>query len=145
MATPVGEEDNYGDNSHKDTIDISINDANGENFENISSRRDQDERIYMLLYIARRIQSVRCCGRSVIDGIESVIHGNIPASESVRICGIRPPRYFFYMVSGTLCDFVQFFIDYFLYKSIGLEDPSMCWALGFGLSIVVRHSSHRYL
>uniref|UniRef100_A0A7S3PXD5 GtrA/DPMS transmembrane domain-containing protein n=1 Tax=Chaetoceros debilis TaxID=122233 RepID=A0A7S3PXD5_9STRA len=78
-------------------------------------------------------------------GIDKVLNGKRPASELVTICGIKPLRYFWYMISGGLCDIVQFGIDFLLLHALHVNDSSTCWALGFGISIVVRHSSHRYL
>jgi putative flippase GtrA len=78
-------------------------------------------------------------------GLDRVLLGTVPASKSVKICHLKPPQYFWYMVSGTLCDVVQFAIDYGLcHRMFGIQDPSVCWALSFSLSISARHSSHRY-
>ncbi len=44
-----------------------------------------------------------------------------------------------------MCDIVQLGIDFFLLHALQIKDSSTCWALGFGISIIVRHSSHRYL
>jgi len=43
-----------------------------------------------------------------------------------------------------MCDLVQLFIDITIHITVGVEDPSVCWVLGFGLSIIARHTSHRY-
>lgn len=80
----------------------------------------------------------------LIIGLDRVIFGTLPASSEVTICGIAPPHFFWYMLSGGLCDVVQFGIDYLIYWLFQINEPSVCWALGFTLSIVVRHSSHRY-
>jgi len=45
-------------------------------------------------------------GRQIISGVEKVIDGG-NATDSVKLCGLSPPRYFWYCVSGTLCDVVQ--------------------------------------
>ena len=84
-------------------------------------------------------------GVPLITDIERVLYGTQPAADVVMILGIRPPRYFFYMASGFVCDLIQFLIDITLHLVFHLEDPSICWALGFGLSIAFRHTSHRYL
>jgi len=47
------------------------------------------------------------------------------------------------MVSGTLCDVIQLFID-LLAKWYIVPDPSICWAISFFCSIYFRHTSHRY-
>ena len=80
----------------------------------------------------------------LISGLTPVISGAAPAADTVRILSIKPPRYIFYSLSGFLCDIVQLFIDLAVHFFLNVRDPSMCWAIGFGLSIVVRHSSHRY-
>ena len=80
----------------------------------------------------------------LISGLTPVLSGAAPAADTVRILSIKPPRYIFYSVSGFLCDIVQLFIDLAVHFFLKIRDPSLCWAIGFGLSIVVRHSSHRY-
>eukprot|EP00980_Cylindrotheca_fusiformis_P004069 scaffold880_cov132-Cylindrotheca_fusiformis.AAC.65 len=91
----------------------------------------------------------KCCregdGVLLITGVDRVVYGTQAAADVVTILGVRPPRYPFYMVSGFLCDLIQFVIDVFLHVFLHLEDPSVCWALGFGLSISFRHTFHRYL
>lgn len=81
----------------------------------------------------------------LISGIGNVVYGTQPACEVVVVAGIRPPRYLCYMLSGFICDLIQFMIDLFLHVSLKLEDASLCWILGFVLSIVFRHTTHRYL
>lgn len=80
----------------------------------------------------------------LISGLTPVVSGAAPAADTVRILTIKPPRYIFYSFSGFLCDIVQLFIDLAMHFALSVDDPSTCWAIGFGLSIVVRHSSHRY-
>jgi putative flippase GtrA len=84
-------------------------------------------------------------GIPVISGLERVFFGTQPACEVVKILGFAPPRYLCYMVSGFLCDLIQFVIDLILHKVFLLQDASLCWALGFGASVAFRHTSHRYL
>lgn len=81
----------------------------------------------------------------VITGLERMFFGTQPACEVVKIAGFSPPRYLCYMVSGFLCDLIQFVIDLVLHKVFLLEDASVCWALGFGASVTFRHTSHRFL
>lgn len=103
--------------------------------------------------IMSRLEDVRCpprCFRDgdgvpLITGIDRVVYGTQPAADVVTILGMRPPRYPFYMVSGFVCDLIQFLVDVCLHVFLNLEDPSVCWALGFGVSIYFRHTSHRYL
>lgn len=66
-----------------------------------------------------------------------------PASEVVLLCGGQPPRYLWYMLSGAICDVLQIATLFVLHSVI--SDGTICWALGFCLSIPCRHSSHRYL
>lgn len=81
----------------------------------------------------------------LITGLDRVLFGTQPACEAVLVCGIHPPRYLCYMLSGFICDLIQFMIDIILHKVFLLQDASVCWALGFGLSVAFRHTSHRYL
>ena len=81
----------------------------------------------------------------LISGLERVFFGTQAAADVVSIAGVRPPRYLCYMVSGFLCDLIQFCIDVFLHLVLHLSDASLCWALGFGISVSFRHTSHRYL
>lgn len=80
----------------------------------------------------------------IVTGLERVLYGTQPAAEVVQILGIHPPRYLCYMISGFFCDVLQFAIDFLLY-TYGLPDASMCWAASFGISILFRHTTHRYL
>lgn len=79
----------------------------------------------------------------IVTGLERVFYGTQPAAEVVTIGGIHPPRYLCYMLSGFICDIIQFVIDFALFQQ--LQDASLCWALSFALSIVFRHTTHRYL
>jgi hypothetical protein len=70
--------------------------------------------------------------------------------DSVRVCGYRIPHYFWYVLSGFLCDVCQFFIDSLLFafiSSIGWEweKQTVCWTLSYTASIMIRHTSHRYI
>lgn len=78
-------------------------------------------------------------------GIDKVVGGMQPASEVVLVCGLKPYRYFWYMLSGSSCDLIQLVIDFVVFRALQLEDPSICWALSLGLSVIFRHSFHRYL
>ena len=65
-------------------------------------------------------------------------------AETVSVLGVKPPRYLWYMLSGSGCDVLQFATLYILHHFV-VQDPSVCWCLGFLLSIPCRHTSHRYL
>ena len=80
-----------------------------------------------------------------IEGLDRVVFGTSSCSEVVRIVGVQPPRYLWYMVSGAVCDVWQLCMDVALTRSGTITDASACWALTFFASIVARHSSHRYL
>lgn len=69
-------------------------------------------------------------GVPLFTNIERVIYGTQPAAEVVAILGVNPPRYLFYMLSGFLCDLIQFLIDLTLHLLFRIEDASVCWALG---------------
>jgi hypothetical protein len=86
-----------------------------------------------------RIEEIHCpprCfrkdkeGIALITGLERVLYGTQAAADVVTILGVRPPRYPFYMVSGFLCDLIQFVVDVCLHSFLNLQDPSLCWALG---------------
>jgi len=91
------------------------------------------------------VETTRCCGRRCLTGGESVVRGSHSASETVVLCGIRPPQFLWYSISGTICDAAQLAIDLSAKMIFGVEDPSTCWLISFSLSIIPRHSSHRYL
>jgi len=82
---------------------------------------------------------------ALFTGLDQVfLNGTLPASKAVKVCGLKPPQYLCYMLSGSMCDVIQLIIDLLIHLTIGVEDPSVCWALSFGLSIIARHSTHRY-
>lgn len=78
-----------------------------------------------------------------VEGMDRVVFGTSSAAEVVRIAGVQPPRYLWYMLSGACCDVIQLCMDVLLHTQI--EDASVCWAVTFFLSVVFRHSFHRYL
>mmetsp|Transcript_6371 Transcript_6371/g.17350 ORF Transcript_6371/g.17350 Transcript_6371/m.17350 type:complete len:231 (-) Transcript_6371:2348-3040(-) len=84
-------------------------------------------------------------GVPIVTGLDKVVFGTQPACEVVSICGLHPPRYLCYMLSGAICDIIQFGLDLLLHFFFEIEDASLCWAMGFGLSIIFRHTTHRYL
>jgi putative flippase GtrA len=92
-----------------------------------------------------RLQRIRIRDVPLIEGLDKVIFGTLSAAEAVFICGIKPPQYLFYMLSGAVCDVIQLLMDCLLHFGFGIEDASMCWIVSFVLSIVFRHTSHRYL
>ena len=58
--------------------------------------------------------------------------------------------FFRYMISGSLCDIIQFIIDYILHNQINIivsifNDSSVCWMVSFTACVIFRHTSHRYL
>lgn len=67
--------------------------------------------------------------------------------DRVRIFGYRVPQYGWFVVSGFLCDVVQFFIDWAisLIYFFNWEKATVCWTLSYVISIVVRHFSHRLI
>lgn len=67
--------------------------------------------------------------------------------DNVRCFGYKIHNYFWFMLSGFLCDLVQALIDYAVYLLYWLpyERETVCWTVSYTLSIIVRHISHRYI
>jgi len=67
--------------------------------------------------------------------------------EKIEICGRKIPQYFWFMLSGAICDIFQALIDFGIYKiyTYEWERSTVCWTLSYIISIVIRHSSHRLL
>ena len=84
-------------------------------------------------------------GVPLIEGLDRVVFGTVSAAEAISIYGVRLPQYFCYMISGSFCDVIQFGIDLFLHNIFHINDASVCWMLGFAISVVFRHTAHRYL
>jgi len=99
----------------------------------------------VLSIIIRNLEKIKIYSVPILGGAHSVLSGSAPASESVTLCGLKPPRYFWFVISGSLCDLIQFMIDLFIFSVVKIQDPSICWGASFFLSIIARHTSHRYL
>jgi hypothetical protein len=84
-------------------------------------------------------------GVPFISGLDRVLFGTQSAAEAIQIAGIQPPRYLWYMLSGAMCDVIQFAMDVLLHFTFHIEDASTCWAISFSLSVYFRHMSHRWL
>ncbi|RYH23717.1 hypothetical protein EON65_17495 [archaeon] len=67
--------------------------------------------------------------------------------EKAQICGYRLPQYFWFVISGALCDTFQACVDYLisLIYVFEWEKVTVCWTLSYILSICVRHTSHRFI
>ena len=67
--------------------------------------------------------------------------------ETWKCCGYKIPQYFFFVLSGALCDCAQALIDYgvYLLYVFEWERATVCWTISYTLSITLRHSSHRLL
>ncbi len=64
--------------------------------------------------------------------------------ENFKICGYKVPQYFWFVISGSICDVFQAIIDYFIsiiYLS-EWEKPTVCWTLSYIITICIRHYSH---
>ena len=66
-------------------------------------------------------------------------------ADTCIICGLRPPRFVFFALSGSLCNIVQLILDRCL--MVVMPDniwwaPTACWTLSYTLSISLRHVSH---
>ena len=84
----------------------------------------------------------------ILSGLEKVfIYGTHPAADAVLILGIQPPRYLCYMISGMICDVIQFMFDFLLHSkhALGIRDASICWFVSFFISVFFRHTTLRYL
>lgn len=81
----------------------------------------------------------------LIKGLERVTSGAQPASEVVATCGMKPHRFIWFIISGCICDVIQFFIDLSLFNIFKIQSTTICWVIGYALSIIFRHSSHRFL
>lgn len=67
--------------------------------------------------------------------------------EKAKIFGHKVPLYFWFVLSGGICDIIQALIDFMisvLYTSTW-ERVTVCWTLSYILSIWIRHYSHRLL
>ena len=71
----------------------------------------------------------------------------LPHQERCRIFGYRIPHYFWFALSGALCDVVQGFVDYGIYLiyPFEFEKTTVCWTVSYTASIFIRHFSHRIL
>lgn len=65
----------------------------------------------------------------------------------MRCFGYKIPTYFWFVVSGTICDILQAVIDYIisLLYIWEVERATVCWTLSYTISIFIRHYSHRIL
>jgi hypothetical protein len=119
---------------------------------NKGHRRSSEKVCLAIIHWIQSLRSPRCLRRSgdekgtpFLTGLDRVIYGTQPAAEVVQVFGVYPPRYLCYMISGSGCDIIQFGIDILLHEVMNLQDASVCWALGFGISVIFRHTTHRYL
>mmetsp|Transcript_54590 Transcript_54590/g.95443 ORF Transcript_54590/g.95443 Transcript_54590/m.95443 type:complete len:154 (-) Transcript_54590:230-691(-) len=67
--------------------------------------------------------------------------------EKFRIFGHKVPQYFWFMVSGGICDILQALLDYgvsIIYISTW-EKVTVCWTVSYILSIWARHYTHKML
>jgi putative flippase GtrA len=68
--------------------------------------------------------------------------------EKAKIFGHKVPLYFWFVLSGGICDIIQAVIDYIIsitYPPTWGERATVCWTLSYILSIWIRHYSHRLL
>jgi hypothetical protein len=63
------------------------------------------------------------------------------------LCGYKMPQYFWFMISGALCDVIQAILDFIVYNIYVYEweRATVCWTISYTLSIIFRHSSHRFI
>lgn len=67
--------------------------------------------------------------------------------EKIRLCGYKIPTYFWFVLSGSLCDCFQALIDFILsiIYVYEWEKATICWTLSYTISIMIRHFSHKYI
>jgi hypothetical protein len=67
--------------------------------------------------------------------------------EKIRLCGYKIPKYFWFVLSGSLCDCCQALIDYLIsiIYAYEWEKATICWTLSYTVSIMIRHFSHKYI
>ena len=68
--------------------------------------------------------------------------------DKYTIFGYKIPLYFWFVVSGIICDIIQAFIDFGIYLVYPIDYPeraTVCWTLSYIISIVFRHYSHKML
>ena len=67
--------------------------------------------------------------------------------ERCVIFGYRVPLYFWFMLSGAICDIIQALVDYCIYITYPFEweKTTICWTVSYTASIIIRHMSHRLL
>lgn len=65
-------------------------------------------------------------------------------AQDIRIMNWKPPKYLWYMISGGLCDVIQLGILYLIHTYV-IRNQSICWMVAFCISILFRHTFHRYL
>jgi hypothetical protein len=67
--------------------------------------------------------------------------------ENFKLFGYKIPLYFWFVLSGSLCDVLQAFIDYgvSLVYPFEFERATVCWTVSYAISICIRHSSHRFI
>lgn len=108
-----------------------------------SPLKDKPERHSRTAALVHWLQSLRIKNVPLIAGLDSVVFGTMAASETVKIYNTKPPQYLWYMLSGGICDALQFLMDFVMH--FWVKDASICWAVCFTISIIFRHSTHRYL
>ena len=66
---------------------------------------------------------------------------------SLRLFGYKVHQYFWFMISGFMCDCFQAILDYIIsiLYTFEYEKITVCWMLSYCGSICLRHISHKYL
>ena len=67
--------------------------------------------------------------------------------DKFTCCGKKMPQYFWFVVSGIICDTIQAILDYLIHLvyTFQWEKATVCWTLSYTASIIVRHSAHRFI
>lgn len=130
------------------TADVEQSDSSSSATTNNRNHRSSSL-VYSVLYaiLVGRLSriTVGSRGTPLLSGVDRVLNGVSSAADSVLLCGVRPPRYLWYMLSGAGCDVVQFATNVLLHRCYPGLSNTTCWTVVFTTSISYRHSAHRYL
>jgi hypothetical protein len=76
-----------------------------------------------------------------ITGLDKVVFENQSVAEAVKVAGYKPLPYLCYMLSGMVCDVFMLLFDFVLHFGLHWQDATVCWLIGFAVSIIPRHTA----
>lgn len=68
-------------------------------------------------------------------------------ADRIRFCGGRKaPRYLWFMLSGGICDVLQFMLDGIISSlyTLPYERDTVAWTIAYVLIIAIRQETHRF-